>query len=106
MPASNITDELPTVLFHMIQITGVPRVGVTMASGINAPPSKFLGFVISEIPMVSLIENTVSERTAGAHGEEVSFYTGAIRVDIKYRWALSCRMSFAKSGFVNIRTVL
>ena len=42
----NRTDEPPTILLDVVKINRVTREGVTMAGGIDAPPSHFLGIFV------------------------------------------------------------
>lgn len=50
-----LTDELPSVFLDVVQVDGVTRESVAVSRSINAPPSKFLGFFITEIPVIALI---------------------------------------------------
>ena len=61
---SRLTDEMPTVLFNVVQVTGVSGEGVPVASSINASSAQFLRLVVRQVPPVSLIENTIRKCTA------------------------------------------
>jgi hypothetical protein len=61
---SRLTDEMPAVLFNVVQVTGVSGEGVPVTSSVNASSAQFLRLVVRQVPPVSLIENAICEGTA------------------------------------------
>jgi hypothetical protein len=50
---------VPPIFLDVVQVASVTGERVTMPSSINAPPAKFLGFCVGEIPVISLVEDTI-----------------------------------------------
>ena len=59
-----------------------------MTSSVDTPPSQFLGIFVRQVPVVSLVQNTIRKGTTRPNGEEVSFKSRPIRIDVVYLWAL------------------
>lgn len=66
------TNELPPVLLDMIEIDGVSGERVTMPRSIDAPPAELERLIICQVPMVSLVEDTVREGATRTNREEIS----------------------------------
>ena len=72
----------------MIEITRVPREGITVTGSIDTPPAQLLCFCICQVPFISLVEDTVGECAAGTDREKIALEAGAIGVYVKYSRAL------------------
>lgn len=59
-----------------------------MSSGINAPSAEFLCLRIGQIPMISLIKDTICMRTSRSYGKEVAFEASPVRIDVEDRRTL------------------
>ena len=59
----------------MIQINGIAGEGITVTSSVDASAPEFLSFLIAEVPVIPLVENTIGKGTARANGEQVPFQT-------------------------------
>lgn len=73
-----VTEELPPVFLDVVEVAGVTRERIAMTSRINTSPAKLLGFLICQIPSVTLVEDTVSKRASGANGEKIALQTGPV----------------------------
>ena len=67
----------------MIEIDSITGERVPMAGSIDAAPTKFLRFLICQVPPVALVKHTVCECTTGANGEEIAFETRPIGVNVE-----------------------
>lgn len=72
------TNELPTVFLDVIQVNSIAGEGIAVASSVDASAPEFLSFLISEVPMIPLVENAIGKSTARANGEQVPFQTCAV----------------------------
>lgn len=55
------TDELPAILFDVIQVTCITGEGITVTCRVNTSSAKFLSFSVSQVPSVTLVKDTVGE---------------------------------------------
>jgi len=72
------TDEFPTILFDVIKITSISRESIAMTSSVDTPSAKLLSLFVGQIPMVSLIQHTISEGASRANRKQIAFETRSI----------------------------
>ena len=77
------TNELPPVLLDMVEIDGISRERVTMPRSIDAPPAELERLIVRQVPMISLVEDTVCEGATRTNREEVSLEPCTVGVDIE-----------------------
>jgi hypothetical protein len=79
---------VPAIFFDVVQVARVARECVAMAGRINAASSKLLGLSIGKVPVIALVEDTVSVGASRADRKQIALETSAIRVDIENRGTL------------------
>jgi len=78
-----VRDELPAVLTNVVEVDRVTREGVTMTGCVDATAAKLLSFGIGEIPMITLVEDTIGKGRTRADGEEIALEASSIAVDVE-----------------------
>lgn len=61
------TNKLPSLLLNMIEIDGVARERITVPRGVDAPPAELERLIVRQVPVVSLVEDTVRKGTTGTN---------------------------------------
>lgn len=87
-PLIKLTNEIPAILFDMVEIDSVPGIRIAVAGGIDTSSAELLSFLICEIPSVALVQDTIREGATRPDGEQVALQTRAIRVNIENDWTL------------------
>ena len=86
------TDELPSVLLDVVEIDGVSGERVTVPRSIDTPPAKLERLIVRQVPVVSLVEDTVGKGATRTHREEIAFEPCTIRVYVEDSRALCTRV--------------
>ena len=72
----------PARLLDEVNVDDTSGVSITMDGMVNRAATQFNGFLLGQVPLVTSIENSVSESRSRTDGEDVAFNTSSIVVDV------------------------